>query len=235
MQTGHEVAGLGSMMTSMSNNNSTNHQAIRVDIGYTDGAPLAADDPRVPMARSVQAARAVIALVDADNARATTPCADWNVLQLARHIVAVLDRVAAAPTGQVLDDLPMLADVGLDELDDAAMTSARNAQASWSSDDTLSMLIDVPWGTFPGAAVIGAFAAETLVHTWDLAVAIGVELNWPDADLAIHFQMVQIGIPESPREEFMPFDPVVRPGEDAPLIEHLAGWQGRDVDRWRVR
>ena len=39
-----------------------------------------------------------------------------------------------------------------------------------------------PWGSFPGAAVIGVDAAATLVHTWGLAVSVGLTLNWPDAD-----------------------------------------------------
>lgn len=38
--------------------------------------------------------------------------------------------------------------------------------------------------------------------------------------------MSKAGIPETPRDEFRPFDPVVRPGDDAPMIEHLVGWQG---------
>lgn len=206
----------------------------RIDIDYTDGAPLAPDDPRGAMARSVQAARAVIERVDADNAANPTPCAQWSALLLAQHLIAVFDRAAAGPTDQVIDDLPILADVALADLDAAALRSAQQVHASWTGDEVMSMPIDVPWGTFPGAAVIGVYSGETLVHTWDLAVAVGVDLNWPESDVPIHYEMSKVGIPESPRDEFMPFDPVVRPGPEAPMIEHLVGWQGRDVDRWRV-
>ena len=206
-----------------------------LDIDYTDGSPLAVDDPRGAMARSVQAARAVIACVDAENAGNATPCADWTALEVARHIVAVFDRAAAGPTDQVIDEMAILADVPIDGLTDAALASARTVHANWSDDAAMTRPIDVPWGTLPGAAVIGVYAAETIVHTWDLAAAIGVGLNWPESDVAVHYEMSMVGIPESPRDELMPFDPVVRPGDDAPMIEHLVGWQGRDVDRWRVR
>lgn len=212
----------------------TTHTTRHIEIDYADGSPLAADDPRGAMARSMQAARAVIAHVDATNAENPTPCTEWNALQLAQHLVAVFERAAAGPTDQVIDDMAILADVAIDDLTDAALASARLVHANWSTDAAMTEPIDVPWGTLPGAAVIGVYAGETIVHTWDLAVAIGVDLNWPEADVAVHHEMSKIGIPESPRDEFMPFDPVVRPGADAPMIEHLVGWQGRDVDRWRV-
>ncbi len=224
------VSGLMLMMDRMDNNTTSHH----IHIDYTDGAPLPADDPRGAMARSVQAARAVIARVDAQNATNSSPCAEWNALQLAQHLIAVLDRAAAGPTGQVIDDMALLADVPLDRLDDAAVEAAQRLHANWSTESAMTDPIDVPWGTFPGAAVIGVYAGETIVHVWDLSVAIGVSLDWPEVDLPIHFEMSKAGIPEAPRDEFMPFDPVVRPGDDAPLVEHLVGWQGRDVARWRV-
>lgn len=203
-------------------------------IDYTNGAPLAADDPRAAMARSVRAARTVIAHVDETNAASPTPCPDWSALDVARHIVAVLDRAAAGPTQADLPSMPILADVGLDDLDAAALASAQQLHANWTDDRVLDTVITVPWGDFPGAMVIGAYASETIVHTWDLAVSLGLTLDWPERDLAGHLAMVQQGIPESPRDAAMPFGAVVRPPADAPAIEHLVGWLGRDVEGWRV-
>lgn len=204
----------------------------QIHIDYADDSPLATDDPRGAMARSVQAARAVLAQVTPANADNETPCADWNALQLAQHIVAVLDRAAAGPTEQDINSMPLLADTGVDALDQAALASAELLHQNWSDDAALGATIAVPWGEFPGAVVIGVYAGETIVHTWDLAVSIGVDINWPDTDVAIHFEMSKEGIPEAGRGAEMPFDPVVRPGNDAPMIEHLVGWQGRDVSRW---
>lgn len=71
------------------------------------------------------------------------------------------------------------------------------------------------------------------MHTWDLAVAIDVELNWPEPDVAASLEMAIIGFPDNTREG-MPFEPVVRPEPNAPAIEHLAGWVGRDLTTWSV-
>ena len=216
--------------TTTSTNVSTGHIAI----DYTDGTPLHPDDPRAAMARSVQAARAVIARVDATNASNPTPCAEWSALDLARHLIAVLDRAAAGPTDEDIDSMPLLADVDLADLATHARVAAERVHANWADSEAMEMMIAVPWGEFPGAVVIGVYACETLVHAWDLAVSIGVTVDWPEEDTETHVEMSKLGIPESPRDEFMPFDPVVRPADDAPAIEHLVGWQGRDVDRWHV-
>ncbi|WP_051071363.1 TIGR03086 family metal-binding protein [Ilumatobacter coccineus] len=216
----------------MTNTPITNASTKQIRIEYTDGAPLAADDPRGAMARAVQAARAVLAQVDADNAANPTPCSEWTALELAQHIVAVLDRAAAGPTDRDVPSMPLLADVPLDRLDEAALAAAERIHANWTDDSILDRPIVVPWGEFPGAVVIGVYAGETIVHAWDLAVAIGVDLDWPEADVAVHFEMSKAGIPEDGRGPEMPFDPVFRPGDDAPLIHHLVGWQGREVDRW---
>ena len=217
-----------------SSTTSTNISTTHVPIDYTDGAPLHADDPRAAMARSVQAARAIIARVDESNASNATPCAEWNAFDLARHLIAVLERAAAGPTDEDINTMPLLADVDLADLVTEAQAAAERVHANWADSDAMETMIGVPWGEFPGAVVIGVYACETLVHVWDLAVSIGVTLDWPDADTQTHLEMSKLGIPASPRGEFMPFDPVVRPADDAPVVEHLVGWQGRDVDRWRV-
>ena len=208
--------------------------ASHISIDDLDNTPLAADDPRAAMARAVWAARHVIARVDVATATRSTPCPDWNALDLARHLIAVFHRASAGPTGREIVSMPILAPGDVDGLDAAVLAAAHQVRTNWADDATLQTMIDVPWGEFPGAAVIGAYAGETLVHTWDLAVSLDVTLDWPEVDLPAHLAMVQQGIPEQPRDETMPFDAVVRPSSDAPLIEHFVGWMGRDVDRWRV-
>lgn len=204
----------------------------QIHIDYTDGAPLAADDPRGAMARSVQAARAVLAEVTETNARNATPCDEWTALQLAQHMIAVIDRAAAGPTDADLNALPIFADVATDGLSDAALTSAQQVHLNWTDDAALQQLIAVPWGEFPGAMVIGVYAGELLLHTWDLAVALGISLDWPEADVAVHFEMAQLAIPAEGRNEYVPFAAVVECTDDAPTIVRLAAWQGRNVTRW---
>lgn len=204
----------------------------QIHIEYTDGAPLAADDPRGAMARSVQAARAVLAQATSANADIATPCDDWTALQLAQHMIAVIDRAAAGPTDADINALPILADVEIVGLSDAALASAQQLHRNWTDDAALQQMIAVPWGEFPGAMVIGVYAGELLLHTWDLAAALDISLDWPEADVAVHFEMAQMAIPADGRNEFIPFGPVTECADDAPTIVRLAAWQGRDVSRW---
>jgi len=198
-----------------------------LSIEYTDGAPLAPDDPRASMSRAIQVARAVLRELNLDNAGCATQCPDWNALDIARHIVAIIDRATAGPGGADLMSMPILADLRLDELATAFDDSVNRLHEAWLDDTVLDQMIEVPWGTFPGAAVIGAYASELIIHTWDLATAIGAVPNWPDHDVVVMTQMLQEGIPESPRGDEMPFGPVVRPSADSAPIAHLVGWLGR--------
>lgn len=213
------------MMQLMNNHNIT--------IEYTDGAPLAPDDVRAAMARSVQAARAVIEHIDASNAHNPTPCDGWTALDIARHLVTVFRKAAVAPSGADLMAFPEIPEINLDDLItevDAATTAMHTA---WSDNATLGLMIDAPFGTLPGGAVLGAWSGETLVHTWDLAVAIGVEPNWPEPDTTITLERTMEMLPESGRPAMVPFDDAVVLDDDRASIDRLAGWMGRTVDTWR--
>lgn len=207
-------------------------RSTRVAVEYTDGAPLAPDDPRVGAARAIQAARAVVARLDADHTEAATPCPDWSALDMANHLVAVVDRAAAGPSGADLDGMPLLAPFTADEVAAALGRSAEVLHRAWSDPAALEQPITVPWGTFPGAIVIETYATEILVHAWDLAVSLGLDVDWPESDASAYLPGLQMGLPAEGRGPEMPFDPVVVPDESAPPMHHLVGWMGRDPATW---
>ncbi len=184
------------------------------------------------MTRAMQLARAVVAEVDDQNAGNPSPCTEWNSTDVARHMIAVVDRCAAGPSGRVLDEMPILADVAVNRLDDELAESAHRVQAAWT-DDALDADILVPWGIVSGADALGTYSGELVLHAWDLAVAIGVEPTWPEPDVQIAFEVARSVVPADGRGDFMPFDDAVDPGTAASPIEQLAGWMGRDVQRWR--
>lgn len=204
-----------------------------ITLQYTDGAPHAPDDIRSAMARALQAARAVIEHLDADNAGNDTPCEGWTALDLARHLVSVFRKVAAAPSGADLAAFLTLADVELDSLVDAVDEAAQAMQTAWTGDEALDVMVEAPFGVMPGAAVLGVWTGETLVHTWDLAVSIDVEPSWPEPDTSIALERTMEFLPESGRPDVVPFDDAVVLSADRAPIDRLAGWMGRDVDAWR--
>ena len=217
-------------MNAVNNDTST---STTIDIQYTDGSPLAPGDVRAAMARSLQAARAVIERLDDTNAGSATPCDGWTALDIARHLVTVFRKAGVAPSGADLLAFPEIADVDLDGIVGAVDEAAEAMHAAWSDDESLAVTVEAPFGTMPGAAVLGVWSGETLVHTWDLAVSIGFELNWPEPDTSISLERTMEFLPESGRPEMVPFDDAVVLADDRAPIDRLAGWMGRDVDAWR--
>lgn len=200
----------------------------RLSIQHTDGAPLAADDPRVPLARAVVTASVVLAELTADNASNPTPCPDWNAHQMGGHLVAVLERVAALPSGESVDGMPLVRDdLAIHEMSAAFGAAAKATHAAWT-DEALGAMVNVPWGQIPGTVAMHVYAAELLIHTWDLATAIGVEPEWHQGDAEGAVQAVQMGIPAAGREAVeMPFSPAVGISGGAPAIHRLVAWVGR--------
>ncbi len=197
-----------------------------VPISYVDPGALAADDPRLVLAHATQVARAIVARVDGDVAGRPTPCGDWDVLDVARHIVGIFRRVAAAPSGADLHDLPVVPDVATGDLDEALADVARDVHAAWTDPATLESVIDAPWGPTPGAACLLVWSSDVLVHSWDLAQALDLDPEWPPGT-AVVAEVMRSGLPADGRAD-LPFGDVVEVAADAPPIDRLVAWTGRD-------
>ncbi len=198
-----------------------------VSIDHPDGSPLSPDDPRVTYLRAAVTARAVIGAVRPDHVERRTPCSEWNVGDLVRHMVAVYQRVAIAPTGADLSGDPWIPDIAIDAADDAIAATMVETHQNWEDPARLEAIIEAPWGPTPGGMCLGIWASELYVHAWDLAVSIGVTVDWPEPDVSIAADMTRAGVPEE-RSEEVPFDPVVAVADDAPGIERLVTWLGRN-------
>lgn len=219
----------------MSNNDTattTNNNTNTIHIDLTDGSPLAPDDPRVLAARGVQLIRAILARVTDDAGADPTPCDEWNVLELSRHAVSVMDRAAAAPSGVDIMAMPRLADVDVAGLDDAATESARRLHAAWTDDSALELSFSMPWGDMNGAQLLATYANELLVHSWDLATALDLVVDWPERDAELFLRIAHSTVPGEVRGGFVPFGPVVGVHDGAPAIDRLVAWEGRDVAAW---
>lgn len=210
-----------------------NFTTKQLTIDYSNAEPLDAADPRAALIRSILAASNVAAELSTATAANSTPCSEWKALDVARHMIAVIDRAAAGAKGQPLTDMPELVDVELDAVNGAFTQATREFHAAWADDVSLTAMMDVPWGTFPGAAVLAVYTADLLVHVWDLAAAIDCSLNWPEDDVVASLAMAKVGFPDESRDA-LPFEHSVAPEPNAPTIERLAAWTGRDVSHWRL-
>lgn len=209
----------------------------------TTVAPFGDDDPRVTFARAVALADPVIAAVRPDQLDHPTPCTEMDVHRLLGHLVMAAGRVRAAGRG---DDPSTFPDevTGLtpDELLAAWRTTVHEIQPVWADDALLDRMIELPWATMPGRAVLGVYTNEITVHTWDLARATGQHPAWDDDVIAASLAAMEVALPAEGRIESFaaieaalppgagwtpPFGPAIEVGKDATPIERLVAWNGR--------
>jgi uncharacterized protein (TIGR03086 family) len=108
-----------------------------------------------------------------DQLHAPTPCAGWDVRSTLNHTLAAARMFTLANDGQSAgEDAGDL--VGDDPRSALAEAAAANL-ASWRRPGSFDGDRTFPFGTFPAAAAAMMNLSEVIVHTWDIAVALGVD------------------------------------------------------------
>lgn len=200
-------------------------------------------DPRPILGRALATGGAVIAGVRPDQLTAPTPCPDMDVRAMLSHLVAVLDRIAAL--GNDEDPFSVTeTHVPDDGWADAWAKSGTRAADAWSDDAVLERPMALPWIQGSGAEVLTSYFSELTVHTWDLATATAQQPHWDDTVLTAALEARQILPAENRRAVFaeisaamgldevaMPFADAVPVPVDAPAIDRLVAWNGRDPRR----
>lgn len=189
-------------------------------------------DPRIPLAAVLDQAGNLITSTDPARAGDPTPCDEFDVATLIAHMTAIPTRVAHIAGGGDAFDVPSV----LTDLEPADWaTRWREARdrvdAALTDDDVLTREFRAPFGTVPGAAALGSYVTEFLIHGWDLAQATGrlAELDQALAErvAAVSLPTARRAIPADVRGQ-IPFGPVVEVPEDAGAFAQLLGWYGRD-------
>lgn len=118
-----------------------------------------------------------------------SPCADWNVRSLVSHTVASIDVFSTAVDGQggpTEEELFSGIDIlGPDPLDVVERAVERSHRA-WASIVDWEQPVGTVLGSMAAEQAIGIITYSTLIHSWDLAGAVGatVEFTAPEATLA---------------------------------------------------
>lgn len=185
-------------------------------------------DPRPGLWHAIDGAATVIAGVPGSAMGLATPCPDFTVRLLIGHMLGGLGRIAGAGRGEdvtVLRDTSQIPDDAL--ADEWAATGAQTREA-WSDPRKLARPTVLPFATLPGGAAVGIYTAEVLAHTWDLARATGQVPGFDEAVVEATLAGSHHGLPAQPRGGEIPFGPVVATAPEAPALDRLAAWQGRD-------
>lgn len=200
-------------------------------------------DPRPILDRAIATGGAVIAGVGPDQLTAATPCPEMDVRSMLSHLVGVLDRIAAL--GNDEDPFSVTeTDAPDDDWSNAWAQSGTHAADAWRDDSLLERPMALPWIQGSGAEVLTSFFSELTVHAWDLAAATGQQPHWDEAVVTAALEARQILPAENRRAVFeeisaamgldevaIPFAEAVPVQGDAPAIDRLVAWNGRDPRR----
>ncbi|WP_326643086.1 TIGR03086 family metal-binding protein [Streptosporangium sp. NBC_01755] len=106
-----------------------------------------------------------------------TPCVDWDVRALVNHVVGenlwAPELLAGRTTAEIGDAFEgdLLGDDPIKAFD----TSAVPALQAAAGHRVLDRIVHLPFGDVPGREYITELFADALIHTWDLARAIGAD------------------------------------------------------------
>ncbi len=199
------------------------------------------NDPRPMLDRAITTGGQVVAGVRPEQFMSPTPCAGMNVRTLLAHLIGVLDRVAALASGE--DPFAVIESaVPDDRWSDAWRQSGRRAADAWSDAAALERPMTLPWIEGSGAEVLASYFSELTVHTWDLATATGQQPAWDGAVVTAALAAARQMLPAENRralyeeisaargldEVAVPFAEAVPISDDAPAIDRLVAWNGRD-------
>jgi uncharacterized protein (TIGR03086 family) len=226
--------------------NTTDSNTANTADSNTDRAGgLEPSDPRWIFGHAVGTATATISRVCPEQFGLTTPCEEYDVRALIGHLVTVLDRVAALGDGTDPMAFPLVVTgIADDGWTDRWLAGAHEVQRAWADSATLERMMTLPWAQQPGARMLAMYTNEVSVHTWDLAVATGQQPVWNEAVLAVAFAAIQAAMPAGGRRERFeemtrnapmgrlisqpPYGEALDAAADAPLIDRLVAWNGRD-------
>jgi uncharacterized protein (TIGR03086 family) len=200
-------------------------------------------DPRPILDRAIATGGAVIAGVRPDQLTAPTPCPEMDVRAMLSHLVGVLDRIAAL--GNHEDPFSVTeAHAPDDDWSGAWAASGTRAADAWRDDAVLERPMALPWIQGSGAEILTSYFSELTVHTWDLATATGQQPQWDDTVITAALEARPILPAENRRALFeeisaamgldevaIPFAEAVPVPDDAPAIDRLVAWNGRDPIR----
>jgi uncharacterized protein (TIGR03086 family) len=171
-------------------------------------------DPTELLSTVLAQAAGVIVGVRTEQAALPTPCSAWNVAALVNHLLDDIASFTVMAEGGQADWSAAPSTVPFDMWTDVFAAESRDLLAAW------------------GAAPAGARGdidmqlAEVVAHAWDIAKATGqsVDLNADAAAKGLEWSRNRL----MPEHRGSAFGPEVTIADDAPVVDRLVGWFGRN-------
>lgn len=158
--------------------------------------------------------------VGPDQWDAPTPCTDFTVRQLVDHAVDVQRTMPKAVGAGDAVDTPLG-----DDPASAWTTIVAAGEEALRAEGVLDMVVPGPMGERPVGQSMGIPTMDLLVHTWDLARAIGADETLP-ADMVAH-AYEQLQPMDAMLRDPQVFGPKVEVPDDADLQTRFIAFTGR--------
>ncbi|EME63756.1 TIGR03086 family metal-binding protein [Amycolatopsis decaplanina] len=126
--------------------------------------------------RAHHATGATIAGIGADDWDRSTPCAEWTVRDIVKHLIDNNEHRAAQASGRARKTRPTTDG-------DLARSYAESSSEFLDAFDAQALEKTFDFGTFgplPGKNALAVLFVDTLTHGWDLDTALGREHRWDD-------------------------------------------------------
>lgn len=157
---------------------------------------------------------ATVAKVTADDWSRPTPCSDWTVTELVRHTADTADRVSAALRGDTWEASTSTAQP--DERWKEASSDLRAELDRTPLDDRWPVPDDAPDAKFR------FHGCDFAVHTWDLSVALGDEVELPAGWVTYMDEFFHAVQPEKLRRPRAFHDPAAAAPDEGPTRQLMA-------------
>lgn len=158
---------------------------------------------------------------------APTPCEGWDVRGLVNHIISELlwlppllegrtiEEVGDRFDGDVLGDVPQV----------TWASAVAAAKAAVAEEGVQTRTVHLSFGDFPGSEYLGQVTSDLIVHSWDLARAVGGDgrLSPPLLGFLDEFLMPQVDL----WRQAGAFGPAADAGPGAGRQERLIAATGR--------
>jgi uncharacterized protein (TIGR03086 family) len=188
-------------------------------------APLGTDPGEDAIAGMALFGRVLLQVDDEDLER-ETPCEGWDVQALISHVVLADAAVPLLFAGEPLE-ATMVIDTSILGPNPVATWrgTALAAIEAFRAPGAMEQSVQHPIGARSGAVVARFRLVDLLAHTWDLATAIGVEIEIPEAlaDAALEFLYPM----RDQLKESQVFGAPVAPPPDSGAVLRLLGLLGR--------
>lgn len=183
--------------------------------------------------RALERARGVVSAVGDEQWQDPTPCSEWSVRDLVRHMTAEclwepeilagrsVEEIGDRFDGDVLGDAPQRAF-------DAA---AQRSLGALGGLDDLQRTVHLSFGDVPVEVYLWQRFTDALIHSWDLAMATSQDIELDPVLCEAALEVNRPMVTDDVRAAGI-IGPEVAIADDAPICDRLLGFLGRDPG-WR--